>query len=490
MSVDAGATIKYSPRRRLGLAGPILGAVALAFLVFIFGGGKWKRENKERDSGRVLTHDERAGTGPILVAPLGARATYLIDRDGYLVHQWESQRSGGGSALMLSDGSVLRAAMAGTPREFSGVRGATGCIERIGRDGKLLWQFVLASPGFQMHDGFDVLPNGNVLLLAWERRVVDSGDVAAGESPAEKEQWIDTILEVKPDGRDGGQVVWRWRSDGHFFSAANESYQNGEASKQPEQSSPFGASDETSGRTPLHFTSVSYHPSRDQILVNSLGSGEVWVIDRAVSRSTSAPSEDGKEGGSDLVYRWGNPAAWGMKGERKLFGQQFATWVDRNEGGAAILIFNNRTDDSKRVFSSILELRPANARTGDYLRTEGEGFGPKRPHWYYAPAPPERFLVAWGGSAQRLSNGNTLIASSPDGRIFEVTPEGEMVWDFRWSPEIVAPQSTSEGPSAVPEPPKVPGVWPIANALEYSKEFVSSALSVESAAEVGRDNIE
>lgn len=487
MNVDAGATIKNSPRWLLGLAGLILGAVALAFLVFIFGGGKGVREKVEPDSVRVLTHDERAGTGPILVAPLGSRTTYLIDRDGYLVHQWESQRSGGGSALMLSDGSVLRAAMAGIPREFSGVRGATGCIERIGRNGELLWQFVLASPGFQMHDGFDVLPNGNVLLLAWERRVVDSGDVVAGESPAEKEQWIDTILEVKPDGRDGGQIVWRWRSDGHFFSEAKGSDQNGEASKQSEQVSPSVASDVTSGRASLHFTSVSFHPLRNQILVNSLGGGEVWVIDRAVSPSSSASSEDGKELGDNLVYRWGNPAAWGMKGERKLFGQQFATWVDRNQVAAAILVFNNRTDDSKQVFSSILELRPANTRTGDYLRTDGEGFGPERPHWYFAPAPSERFFVAWGGSVQRLSNGNTLIASSPDGRIFEVTPEGEMVWDFRWSPEIVAARSTSEGPSAVPEPPKVPGAWPIANALEYSKEFVSSALSVESAAEVGGD---
>jgi hypothetical protein len=34
------------------------------------------------------------------------------------------------------------------------------------------------------------------------------------------------------------------------------------------------------------------------------------------------------------------------------------------------------------------------------------------------------------GSAQRLPNGNTLITESAFGRVFEVTKEGEIVWDY------------------------------------------------------------
>ena len=34
------------------------------------------------------------------------------------------------------------------------------------------------------------------------------------------------------------------------------------------------------------------------------------------------------------------------------------------------------------------------------------------------------------GGAQRLLNGNTLIANSHRGEAFEVTPEGEVVWKF------------------------------------------------------------
>jgi hypothetical protein len=34
------------------------------------------------------------------------------------------------------------------------------------------------------------------------------------------------------------------------------------------------------------------------------------------------------------------------------------------------------------------------------------------------------------GSAQRLPNGNTLITEASFGRFFEVTKEGEIVWDY------------------------------------------------------------
>ncbi len=34
------------------------------------------------------------------------------------------------------------------------------------------------------------------------------------------------------------------------------------------------------------------------------------------------------------------------------------------------------------------------------------------------------------GSAQRPANGNTFICESAFGRLFEVTPQGETVWEY------------------------------------------------------------
>jgi hypothetical protein len=40
------------------------------------------------------------------------------------------------------------------------------------------------------------------------------------------------------------------------------------------------------------------------------------------------------------------------------------------------------------------------------------------------------FYSVWGGSSQRLPNVNTLITQSAVGYAFEVTPEGDVVWEF------------------------------------------------------------
>ncbi|MEM1250243.1 MAG: arylsulfotransferase family protein [Acidobacteriota bacterium] len=55
--------------------------------------------------------------------------------------------------------------------------------------------------------------------------------------------------------------------------------------------------------------------------------------------------------------------------------------------------------------------------------------------WQYQADPPEAFYSKLQGSSQRLPNGNTLICESEKGRAFEVTPEGEIVWEF-FNPDV------------------------------------------------------
>lgn len=51
--------------------------------------------------------------------------------------------------------------------------------------------------------------------------------------------------------------------------------------------------------------------------------------------------------------------------------------------------------------------------------------------WQYRAAEPRGFYTRTRGAAQRLANGNTLVTSSNQGWIFEVTPDGEIVWEYR-----------------------------------------------------------
>ena len=82
-----------------------------------------------------------------------------------------------------------------------------------------------------------------------------------------------------------------------------------------------------------------------------------------------------------------------------------------------ILIFDN---GSHRNYSRIVEL---NSVTGEI-------------EWEYKAEPLGAFYSPTRGSAQRLPNGNTLIAESDSGWVFEVTRNGEIVWEF-YNPEIM-----------------------------------------------------
>ncbi|MBF0122752.1 MAG: hypothetical protein HQL21_05020 [Candidatus Omnitrophica bacterium] len=50
--------------------------------------------------------------------------------------------------------------------------------------------------------------------------------------------------------------------------------------------------------------------------------------------------------------------------------------------------------------------------------------------WQYGQKPDQEFFTYTGGSVQRLPNDNTLISETNTGRAFEVTPSGEIVWEF------------------------------------------------------------
>ncbi len=71
-----------------------------------------------------------------------------------------------------------------------------------------------------------------------------------------------------------------------------------------------------------------------------------------------------------------------------------------------ILLFDNGTEESR-----VLEL---DVPTGTVT-------------WHYEA---DEFFSEWGGSNQRLENGNTLITNSATGYVHEVTPEGKIVWSF------------------------------------------------------------
>jgi hypothetical protein len=77
----------------------------------------------------------------------------------------------------------------------------------------------------------------------------------------------------------------------------------------------------------------------------------------------------------------------------------------------SVLIYDNGPN---RGFSRVIELDPLSREI----------------RWQYKADPPEDFFSDHQGFSQRLPNGNTLITESLRGHAFEVTREGEIVWEF------------------------------------------------------------
>jgi len=82
--------------------------------------------------------------------------------------------------------------------------------------------------------------------------------------------------------------------------------------------------------------------------------------------------------------------------------------------------------------------------------------------WQYADQSPFEFFSPYISNAQRLANGNTLICEGVHGRIFEVTRDGEVVWEF------VSPHFFDE--------PSGPGLnnW-VFRAFRYTPEEIDAA---------------
>ncbi len=380
-------------------------------------------EHPERTVGLITCRDG-ASRGYTLFAPNFSTTTYLIDMSGRLVHEWPSEYKPGMSTYLLENGDLLRTAH---KSEFGGAFTGGG-VQRIAWDGTLVWDFEYLSEKHYPHHDIEPLPNGNVLILAWE--IKTQAEVAAAGGVSDGDVWSEHIVEIEPTGLETGRIVWEWHLWDHLVQHNDPSKSGfGLVAEHPELLD-IG----TIGQDPdwIHGNAVAYNAVLDQIVINSRHLSEFWVIDHSTTAAEAAGHTGGLCGwGGDILYRWGNPKNYGADDQSKqtLFSQHDAHWIgDGLPGQGNILVFNN---GDARAYSTIEEIAPPVTDEGQYPRPGwGEAFGPKEPNWTYEADPPQDFFAHRVSGAQRLPNGNTLICQGPEGTLFEVTPEGETVWKY------------------------------------------------------------
>lgn len=320
----------------------------------------------------------KAYNGYTLFVPVGAKDVWLINMQGDVVHHWDVPYAAATDAVLLPGGSLLYAGRA-DDGPLTDLPGCGGILLEVDWNGNVGWEY--RDPF--LHHSFFRLGNGRTMVL---KRVPVPKQLAArvkGGIPGTERDgvmWSDAVQEIAPSGR----VLWEWIAYEHL---------------DPESDviCPLGHRDEwTQG------TAVSLFPNGD-ILVSFCRVNTVAIIDK---------------GNGEIRWKWGASRAV-VRNSRGLWsaGHELTHQNDASvTSHRTVLVFDNGLHPSNFDFgySRILEIDP----------------GSRRVVWSFQNSHWAAFYSSIMGGCERLPNGNTLISESTKGRIFEMTRNHEVVWEY------------------------------------------------------------
>lgn len=383
--------------------------------------------------------------GLTLISPNGYSESWLIELDGTVVQTFHHDGPHGRSSYRLDDGSLLLPVL--DPAGQFPFGGAGGRIQRIDPTDTVVWDFLFSDADFQQHHDIEPMPNGNVLLIAWERKTAAEAEARGKTNLDGDEMWPTALFEIQPDGATGGTIVWEWHLWDHLIQDVDPAKPDyGVIADHPERVD-INLGTASNGSWD-HANSVDYDPVRDEIVMSCHRLGEILVIDHSTTSAEAAGHTGGNHGrGGDILYRWGNPANYGAPGARRLFGVHGANWIDPGMPGQGnILLYNNgNRDGSLNDNSSAEEVIPMRDANGHFVWSPGTAFGPPAANWIYND--PGVLFSPRFGSAIRMPNGNTLISEGIGGRLLEVTLAGDVVWEHSGPTDIFMARRYFEDPS-------------------------------------------
>jgi hypothetical protein len=318
---------------------------------------------RNRPVGLVYRDPAQTRAGYTLFCSVRGHTAWLLDADGRLVHRWHhpegiehAQLIGGGRLLIHTQ----------PPEDADGaeqIGGSSGAIVELDWESNVVWEY---RDRFLHHD-YERLPNGNTLLLRWEKLPADVQSRVQGgfhhrDDP--ERMWADVVQVIDPRGK----VLHEWRSWEHLDA-------------EEEVLCPLESRKEWT-----HANSIEVLPDGSWLISFRLTSSVV-VVDRT---------------SGEVTWRWGPGFLSHQHAATRLANGNF-------------LIFDNGCHRRRMPsFSQVVELDPER----------------KEVVWSYVDPTVLAFFSFMVSGAERLANGNTLITEGATGRIFEVTPERETVWEY------------------------------------------------------------
>jgi hypothetical protein len=382
----------------------------------------------------LIDYQNGNSPGYVLFSPTTSTTTYLIDKCGNKVHQWTSAYKPALASYLLEDGSLLRTGQLDNANFDEG--GSGGIIEKFDWDGNLTWSYSI-SDNFQcQHHDVKFLPNGNVLAIVWERFTA-AEIIAEGKNSSYANSYILTekIVELQPSGASGATIVWEWKVMDHLIQDFDNTKPNyGVVANNPGLINLNYFPGLSTNVDWIHLNSIDYNESLDQIIVSSHTFCEFWIIDHSTTTAQAATNSGGNSGiGGNLLYRWGNPQAYGRGNPsvKKFYGQHHATWIPAGMPNAGkILVFNNGLNRPAGVYSSIDMVETPTMVNNTYPIVGASAFAPTSLFWTYTASVPTDFYSSNISGVYPLENGSFMVTSGASGNFFEINSNNEEVWKY------------------------------------------------------------
>jgi Arylsulfotransferase (ASST) len=323
---------------------------------------------KRRGTG-LRGHDPgRAFAGFTLFSPLPStnRTVYLIDMAGNVEHTWNVPYPPGQSGYLTDRGTLFYNGQIPNESHVGRAPYMGGAALETDWKGNILWE---VNHPHHNHDGIR-LRNGNVLLIC--QKPLPAGFASkvrggrAGTEYGHGQMDAPYLVEMTTKG----ETIWEWRSWEHLDTETEVI--TAVQDDRDVWTVANGVSEMPDGNLILSFRDIS----------------TVIMINRATGT---------------IYWKLGAPP---------LAGQHAAHMLANGN----VLLFDNGPHrlDQSFPFSRVLKIDPAS----------------KKIAWKYQEARVADFFSPRLSNAQRLPNGNTLINEGWFGRLFEVTPDGSVVWEY------------------------------------------------------------
>ncbi len=362
-------------------------------------------------------------------------SAYLMDTDGNFVHEWTTDDyvPQGATAYLTEDGLLYRTVSGYNWRELENfAAGGTGKIEIVDWDSNVLWSFEYGELNdYILHHDFTILPNGNIVAIAYDLISVEDAMEQYGidiADPIMNDYHVsEKLIEIKPNLDDGtAEIVWEWSALDHVVQNVDSSLDNyGDVTDKTKINAYYDYSSNMfyTGQF-FHLNAIDYNAEFDQFIVSSGMYNELWVIDHDTT------TEEAKGEAGDLLYRWGNEQTYSEDGtgEQTLYFQHDTYWTDVKNG--EIQLFNNganrQLEEGESNYTEIIRMKLPVSESGEWdINAEPEIT------WHFNENGEDAdFFSSFMGGSKMLPNGNTIAVSAADYRIIEITPEGEVILDY------------------------------------------------------------